>query len=554
MNMCVSARRDRILTLVAGVGLVFAMSLAATDAEARPRKHRVKHARAAAPYTPPFAALVVDANNGKVLYAKNENELRHPASVTKVMTLYMLFEQLEKGRMTLDTPIRMTAHAASMPPSKLNIRPGNTISTEDAIKALVTKSANDVAAAIADQLGGSEAHFATMMTAKAHSLGMTRTNYANASGLPNPRQITTARDLVVLGRAIQERFPKYYAYFSTHNFRFAGASIRNHNNLLGRLEGVDGIKTGYTAKSGFNLLTSVRRDGQHVVAAVIGGTSAGSRDRIMAGLIEDKIQYASNAKTAPSVFAADRMERRLEARAEPKSEAKPTTQAAVKPVPVDVAKADLRPDSRIESSRPEPTKTETTRLEPPRSIQVASSGPVDIGKARPAFVSGATSDYQGVSLDGSTRSALVAAAVTPSTMPANSMRWVAGPAPAENQGKSTLRAESKVAAYQPQPELPHLASPAAKAIEVSTRPAAAAQGYMIQIGATDAAPKAQDLIDRAKATGSGALRAAVPFTEKVNREGSTMYRARFAGLTETQADAACKTLKRSGLACFTTRN
>ena len=472
MNMCVSGRRDRILTLVAGVGLVFAMFLAATDAEARPRKNRVKHARAAVPYTPPFAALVVDANSGKVLYAKNENELRHPASVTKVMTLYLLFEQLEKGRMTLDTPIRMTAHAASMPPSKLNIRSGNTISTEDAIKALVTKSANDVAAAIADQLGGSEARFAEMMTAKARSLGMTRTTYANASGLPNPRQITTARDLVVLGRAIQERFPKYYAYFSTHNFRFAGASIRNHNNLLGRLEGVDGIKTGYTAKSGFNLLTSVRRDGQHVVAAVIGGTSAGSRDRIMAGLIEDKIQYASNAKTAPSVFAADRMERRLEARAEPKSEAKPTTQAAVKPVPVDVAKADLRPDSRIESSRPEPAKTETTRLEPPRSIQVASSGTVDIGKARPAFVSGATNDYQGISLDGSTRSALVAAAVMPSTMPASSMRWVAGPAPVESQGKSTLRAESKVAAYQPQPELPHIASPAAKAIEVSTRPAA----------------------------------------------------------------------------------
>ena len=212
MNMCVSGRRDRILTLVVGLGVAFAMTVAATDAEARSRKHRAKQARAAAPYAPPFAALVVDANSGKVLYAKNENELRHPASVTKVMTLYLLFEQLEKGRMTLDTPIRMTAHAASMAPSKLNIRPGNTISTEDAIKALVTKSANDVAAAIGDQLGGSEARFAEMMTAKARSLGMMRTTYANASGLPNPLQITTARDLVLLGRAIQERYPKYYAY------------------------------------------------------------------------------------------------------------------------------------------------------------------------------------------------------------------------------------------------------------------------------------------------------------------------------------------------------
>jgi len=554
MNMCVPGRRGQILTLVAGVGLVFAMSIAATDAEARPRKHRVKHARAVAPYAPPFAALVVDANSGKVLYAKNENELRHPASVTKVMTLYMLFEQLEKGRMTLDTPIRMTAHAASMAPSKLNIRPGATISTEDAIKAIVTKSANDVAAAIADQLGGSEARFAAMMTAKAHSLGMTRTTYANASGLPNPRQITTARDLVLLGRAIQERFPKYYAYFSTHNFRFAGASIRNHNNLLGRLEGVDGIKTGYTAKSGFNLLTSVRRDGQHVVAAVLGGTSAASRDKIMAGLIEDKIQYASSVKTAPSVFAADRTDRGLEAKTDTKAETKPATRAFEKPVPVDVANADLRPDSRIEASHPESVKSDTTRLEPPRPIQVASTGPVDIGKARPAFVSGSTSDYRGVSLDGSTRTGLVAAAVVPSTTPVNGMRWVAGPAPAESQGKTTLRVETKVAAYQPQKELTQSASPAAKAIEISTRPAAAAEGYMIQIGATDAAAKAQELLERARAASRGALRTAVPFTEKVSREGSTMYRARFAGLTETQADGACKVLKRSGLGCFTTRN
>ncbi|MDB5640975.1 MAG: Serine-type D-Ala-D-Ala carboxypeptidase [Hyphomicrobiales bacterium] len=550
MNICVSSRRDRILALVAGVGLVFAMSLPSTDAEARPRKHRVKHARAAAPYAPPFAALVVDANTGKTLYAKNENELRHPASVTKVMTLYMLFEQLEKGRMSLDTPIRMTAHAASMAPSKLGLRPGATISAEDAIKALVTKSANDVAAAIADHIGGSEARFAEMMTAKAHSIGMSRTNYANASGLPNPRQITTARDLVLLGRAIQERFPKYYAYFSTHNFRFAGASIRNHNNLLGRLEGVDGIKTGYTAKSGFNLLTSVRRDGQHVVAAVLGGTSAASRDRIMAELIEDKIQYASNAKTALPVLAQGRMEEVLEARAEPKPEPKPVALAVVKPAPMDAIKA----DSRIEAIRPEPVKTETARLEPQRPIQVASTGPVDIGKARPAFVSGSTSDYRGVSLDGSTRAGLVAAAVVPSTTPVNGMRWVAGPAPAEQQGKTTLRVDTKVAAYQPQPELPHIASPAAKAIEISTRPAAAAKGYMIQIGATDGPAKAQDLLDRAKSASRGALKAAVPFTEKVSREGGTMYRARFAGLSETQAEAACKSLKRSGMGCFTTRN
>jgi D-alanyl-D-alanine carboxypeptidase len=244
------------------------------------------------------------------------------------------------------------------------------------------------------------------------------------------------------------------------------------------------------------------------------------------------------------------MDEGLEAKVAPKAVAL----AVVKPAPVDVAKADLRPDSRVEASRPEPATTDTSRLEPPRPIQVAASGPVETGKTRPAFVSGSTSDYRGVSLDGSTRTGLVAAAVVPSTTPANGMRWIAGPKPAEGQGKMTLRVETKVAAYQPQQDLPNITAPAAKAIEVSTRPAAAASGYMIQIGATDAAPKAQDLLDRAKAASRGVLKTAVPFTEKVSRESGTMYRARFAGLTETQAEAACKTLKRSGLGCFTTRN
>jgi D-alanyl-D-alanine carboxypeptidase len=561
MFMSVASGRSRVLTILAGLGLIFTMTVQASDAEARPRK-KAKQARAASHYAPPFAALVVDANTGKILYAKNENELRYPASVTKVMTLYMLFEQLEKGRMSLDTPIRMTAHAASMAPSKLGIRPGGSISAEDAIKALVTKSANDVAAAIADHIGGSEPRFAEMMTARARALGMSRTTYANASGLPDTRQVTTARDLVLLGRAIQERFPKYYGYFATHNFRYAGASIRNHNRLLGRIEGVDGIKTGFTNKSGFNLLTSVRRDGQHVVAAVLGGTSAASRDRIMANLIEDKIQYASTSKTAPSVLARARLDDVIEAKAEPKPMPVPAQVpvAVERPIsmqaPMDVAKADLKPDSRVEASRAPAPKFEAVKLEPMRPVQVASVGPVDLGKPRPAFVSGSTGDYRGVSLDGSTRASLVAAAVTPTTTPVNGgMRWVAGPAPvAEPQGKTTLRAETKVAAYQPQPEARPITSPAATAIEASTRPAAAAKGVMIQIGATDAATKAQELLDRAKAASRGALKTAVPFTEKVNKDGSALYRARFAGLSETQAEAACKSLKRSGLGCFTTRN
>jgi D-alanyl-D-alanine carboxypeptidase len=231
MMMRVASRNARVFAILAGVGLIFSLSLSATEAQARPKK-KGKRPHVITGYTPPFAALVIDANTNKVLYAKNENELRHPASVTKVMTLYMLFEQLERGKMTLDTPIRISRHAASMKPSKLYLSAGEEISAEDAIKALVTRSANDVAAAIAEHIGGSEPRFADMMTAKARSIGMTRTFYANASGLPDKRQVTTARDLVLLGRAIQERFPKYYGYFATSNFRYAGQSIRNHNNLL----------------------------------------------------------------------------------------------------------------------------------------------------------------------------------------------------------------------------------------------------------------------------------------------------------------------------------
>jgi D-alanyl-D-alanine carboxypeptidase len=215
------------------LSLVLGLSAMSESADARTRKSRPKAARVVPAYSPPYAALVVDLNTGKTLYSKNENDLRHPASVTKVMTLYMLFEQLERGKMTLESDIEMTAHAASMEPSKLGLRPGQTISVENAIKAVVTKSANDVAAAIADNIGGSEERFAEMMTAKARQLGMSRTVYVNASGLPDEEQVTTARDLVTLGRAIQERFPKYYRYFSTHNFRYGRANMANHNHLLG---------------------------------------------------------------------------------------------------------------------------------------------------------------------------------------------------------------------------------------------------------------------------------------------------------------------------------
>ena len=207
-----SVLRGRLYAAITCFAVAMACSaLICSSAEAH--YHRFRHHVRAHGYTPPFAAMVVDANSGRVLYARNENELRHPASLTKVMTLYLLFEQMEKGRFSLESTLKVSAHGAAQQPSKLGLDAGDTVSVDDAIKAIVTRSANDVAVTIAENIAGDEETFAEMMTKKAHQLGMSRTVYRNASGLPNSEQVTTARDLTILGRAIQDRFPKYYHYF-----------------------------------------------------------------------------------------------------------------------------------------------------------------------------------------------------------------------------------------------------------------------------------------------------------------------------------------------------
>jgi D-alanyl-D-alanine carboxypeptidase len=239
------------------------------------------------------AAIVVDANTGKTLYSSNADAKRYPASLTKMMTLYLLFEAMAAGKVSKSTPIPVSAHAASEPPTKIGFRPGQTISAEAAILSLITKSANDSATAIGEYLGGSEQRFAVMMTNKAHQLGMRNTQFRNAHGLPDVKQYSTARDLSVLGIALREHFPQYYSYFSTRSFSYRGKRIVGHNRLLGKIEGVDGIKTGYTRMSGFNLISSVNTDGKKMVAVVMGGTSGSSRDAQMAKLIARYLPAAS---------------------------------------------------------------------------------------------------------------------------------------------------------------------------------------------------------------------------------------------------------------------
>ena len=328
----------------------------------------------------PYADIVVDANSGAVLHATNPDARRHPASLTKIMTLYLLFEQLDAGKLKLDTPLKVSAEASGQSPTKLGLKPGSTLAIEDAIKGMVTRSANDAAVVVAEAIAGSEDDFARLMTRKAQALGMKGTVYKNASGLPDDNQVTTARDQSMLGRAIQERFPRYYKYFSIRTFTFRGESISNHNHLLGKVEGVDGIKTGYINASGFNLVTSVHRGNRYLVAVVMGGSSGGSRDARMRELINDKIALASIKRTAPMVAEASGTP---EVRPEPMV----VTKAEAKPAPMAVAKAEPK-------SEPKPEPMVVTKAEP--KVAAAKFEPKEApkaeAKAEPRFaVASATS-------------------------------------------------------------------------------------------------------------------------------------------------------------------
>jgi D-alanyl-D-alanine carboxypeptidase len=531
--------------------------------------------------------MVLDVTTGRVLHAVNEDELRYPASVTKIMTLYLLFEQLDRGNLTLDTPLRVSANAARQAPSKLGLAPGSTISVEDAIKALVTKSANDIAVTVAENLAGSEDDFAEEMTRKARALGMNRTVYRNASGLPNREQVTTARDLTVLARAVQDRFPKYYRYFQTRIFNFAGASHRNHNKLLGRIEGLDGIKTGFTNASGFNLVTNVKTADRHIVGVVLGGRSARSRDQAMASLIETNLPRAyAGTRNVPTVAEA------------PAPVPRPVVVAdAVRP-PQAAAPRQLQPDLNVETTASAGAPFAVASALP--TATPVARKPLDLNSLRPVVAS--------------------AAGASSTTTPSSPLRWQTGPqalpqtvqayAPVKVEtaprpvpaptpvapiavGKSELKSELKAEAKNEdrlpagtftvaKGEVPDLKREAAgkrpemkaeaksedrlsasiivaaKAEvpdakrETAVKPAAA--GWMIQLGATDEESKAKVILDNAKSRSGRALSRASAFTEKVTREGTTLYRARFSGFQEADdAQQACKVLKRSGFACFATR-
>jgi D-alanyl-D-alanine carboxypeptidase len=254
-----------------------------------------------------FSTVVVDARTGSVISGEDIDGRRYPASLTKMMTLYIVFQDLKAGRIKLSTPLKVSRRAAGMSPSKLYLKPGSTITVEQAIKALVVKSANDAAATIGENLGrGSEAAFAQRMTRVARSIGMSRTTFKNASGLPNPGQITTARDMATLGLRLMRDYPQYYPYFRNTSFVYKGRVIRGHNRLVGRFPGTDGIKTGYTNASGFNLVTSTKRDGKRVVGVVLGARSSGSRNAHMMTIIARAMHKAKSGNTIAAVAGSSK--------------------------------------------------------------------------------------------------------------------------------------------------------------------------------------------------------------------------------------------------------
>jgi D-alanyl-D-alanine carboxypeptidase len=491
-----------------------------TQGEARGRRHHHRVVAAAAErYEPSQASIVVDANSGAVLQANNADSPRHPASLTKIMTLYLLFERLEAGKIKMSTEMPVSAHASVQAPSKLGLKPGDTIPVETAIRAIVTKSANDVAVVVAEALAGEEAEFAKLMTAKARTLGMTQTTYHNASGLPDDQQITTARDQAILGRAIQDRFPKYYGYFSTRTFAFHGKLMRNHNHLLGSVPGVDGIKTGYIHDSGFNIVVSVRRDGRHVVAVVFGGRTARARDARVVDLIDSKISLASLSRTAPAVVEV------AEARAREVKEIREAAskgRLAVASLPAPIAPP-LAPYNQptVGSTEPiKPNKIKTIAVQSGVMHTASLPSPPPDGRKPPAPAT----------MAGNVTNVAVAKREPPAV-------------PTERPDTVVLTA-TKVASAGP--SLPVAAAP--------ERPAYAHVGWMIQVGAFEDEKEAKLRLATAQAKAKGQLSHADPFTERVEKGQKSLYRARFAGLEKDQAETACKQLKRSAISCMLLKN
>lgn len=497
------------------VGIVASSVPGIADAAAK------KHAAAAAPRkqvasTQPkrdrYAAIVIDAATGEVLHAENSNNQNYPASMTKMMTLYMVFEALQSGALTLDTRIPVSAHAASMQPSKLGLQPGDTIRVEDAIKSVVTKSANDMAVALGEAIGGgSEANAAALMTRKAHALGMTRSNFANVSGLPNLAQKSTARDMAMLAQALVYRFPQYYPYFNTRSFTYEGHTMRNHNGLLGKVDGMDGLKTGFINASGFNMTVSVKRDGTRLIAVVFGGDTVAWRNERTTWLVEEgfKPGHGQLALRAGELRAPVRYRGFTGAPAPVKPGTAP---AIVEDVPVASVVSPL--GSALPAAKPDAPALAAMVA---RASDGEGEGDIDDDAAEGTLAA----------LDTRQRTTVAALAAAPAV--------VARPA----QLGRTVISTAAVSAT------PSLAAPR------SAEAAPVVAGWGVQIGAYRDEPSGNAAVKDISSKMPGVLAAAQPSVIAVSTPRGTLYRARLLGLSEQNARAVCENLTKEGRGCLT---
>jgi len=516
--------------------LAFAvLTPAAAEAASAPRK---------------YAGIVMDAKSGKVLYESAADAARYPASVTKVMTLYVLFQELNAGNIKLSDKMPVSKHAAAAVPTKLGVKSGSSISVENAIKAIVTLSANDIARVVAEYISGSESKFAERMTATARGLGMKRTTYRNASGLPDSSQVTTVRDQAILGAAVYQHFPQYYEYFQTKSFSYGKRTYGNHNRLLGE-RGVDGIKTGYTNASGFNLLTAARQDGHHIVVVGFGFNSSGARD---AKVREQVKQYL------------------------PKSRSGGYLDVAMIPVPgrkgatVQVAVADptpVTPKPYPSFRRDQPNQPAVAAANPERALPDPAAVAAQL--EQPVLVANApqpVSRPEDTVLEPAVQAASMMAGV-PDERPLDVIgAWLsdtfslgAAPAPLGQTRPSAPLLPPVGIGEEGQPVDPmvsgsvgekpmQVASQNAPAAIVTSQQTAAAGGWSVQIGAPPTEEGAASLLSSAAGSVSG-LGSFQPHIERFEKNGQVFYRARFTGFGgRDDATAMCGQLKKAKLSCL----
>jgi D-alanyl-D-alanine carboxypeptidase len=439
---------------------------------------------------PRYAAYVLDTNTGQVLFSRNADQQRFPASLTKIMTLYLVFEAMDAGRINKNTKIPISAKAAAESPSKIGVRAGTSITVEQAILALVTKSANDAATATGEFLGGSEANFARMMTNKARQLGMNSTTFRNAHGLPNNQQVTTARDMAILGLAIREHFPEHYAYFNTRQFNFGKQRFGNHNRLLGRVTGVDGIKTGYIRASGFNLVTSVRTGGRSLVAVVMGGQSGASRDAHMADLIREHLPRASKQRSNPMLVART-----------------PVTQGTA---------------ARTATAFALPERVQAPAFRPAIPVDAPAQPQMAYAPSQPVRASAAS-----VPAPAATKTEVLSAATQTGYAPAPER--FAPPMPV-----ASLDTAEESGSVDPMPT-------------ASTAPSS---GWAVQVASVGSQSEAMQVLGRIKDNAGPVLASAQPFTVPFTRNGVNYVRARFGFTSKDDAWNACNALKRQKIDCF----